>query len=155
MSIIKSILSTFAFILFTELIAIWLFIDFLFDIREFANSYYVLTNGVIEIGLVTLFLIKTQGRDSLIPRKIELKYYIIAILIGFSQPLISLILNSVYDLTNYISWEGILKGYVISKGIFITDISINSIASILLIPIAEELFLENIFKEDCKNNIPH
>ena len=146
MSIIKSILSTFSFIIFTEIIGIWLLIDFLFDIRELANAYYPLINGIIEITLISLFLIKAQGRNSFSLSRTHLKYYIIAILIGFSQPLIVSILNSIYDLTNYITWADISKRY------FINRLTINSISFVLLIPISEELFFRNYIQEGLQKN---
>ena len=134
MSIIKSILLSIGFSLFTELIALWLLIDLLFDIKDFVNSYYPLVNGIIEIGLISFFLVKMQGINSFIPKKTHLKYYIIAILIGLSQPIISSILNSIYDFTNYVSWKEISERYPIN------GLSINSISFVLLLPISEELF---------------
>lgn len=114
--------------------AIWLLIDSLFDIREIANSYYPLINGIIEITLISSFLIKAQGADSFSPSRTHPKYYIIAILIGLSQPFIVSIIDSAYDFTNYITWKDILEGYSIDS------LTINSISLVLLIPISEELF---------------
>lgn len=134
MTIPKSIIATVLFILFTEIIAIWILLDFVIDIEFLMNRFYPLINGTIEILVIGLFLSKVDGFKNLTPNRSKPLYYLLAILLGATYTFIQTPLNMVYN------------------GIFGTDFNIvydfdlirlktwNSLATVFFLPIAEELF---------------
>ncbi|WP_438426219.1 lysostaphin resistance A-like protein [Aquimarina macrocephali] len=134
MTILKSILLTLFFVIFFELTASWIL---LFDIEKeniFTTRLYNLINGIIELAFVLLLLKIVLRNQNVIPLKTNIRYYLASIIAGVSYPYIQTPLNKLYNLifdTSYrITYDYGMEGLL----------TWNSIAVILLIPMAEELF---------------
>lgn len=143
-SISKAILATLLYIIGIELIGSWFYIA---EIIEFENyyKYYFLIQGFLQlIGvLVFIYFIRNRNFKNLI-KKTHRKWYLFALLLGisfvFMQTPLKWIYNLLFGTEYYIAYR--FDGLPKFK-------NINLIASILLIPIGEELF----FREYVQNNL--
>ena len=140
MNLGKVTLFTFAFILFNELIAIWVFLELWFNIGPFIDNYYLLVNGSIEIALLAAFIAYMDGLDGIKPKRTSINYYLLALLSGLLLVLAQYPLFQLYN------------------ALFGTDINIvldfdlarlktvNILAIVFLIPIAEEFFFRQFIQ---------
>lgn len=69
MKIIKSIIATIFFIIFTQLIGIWTVIVKVIDNPELITDYYIFITGLIEVFVVMLLLFKLVGYGGVISQK--------------------------------------------------------------------------------------
>jgi membrane protease YdiL (CAAX protease family) len=143
-SISKAILATLLYLIGIELIGSWFYIA---EAIEFENyyKYYFLIQGFLQlIGvLVFIYFIRNRNFKNLI-KKTHRKWYLFALLLGisfvFMQTPLKWIYNLLFGTEYYIAYR--FDGLPKFK-------NINLIASILLIPIGEELF----FREYIQNNL--
>ncbi|RYM30855.1 CPBP family intramembrane metalloprotease [Brumimicrobium glaciale] len=142
MYIVKPIIYTALYIVFIELIGVWLFIADYFEADFLIYDYYVIINGLLmAISLIGFTFLVNDGRLK-IPQSTDVKWYIIAIFAGLLYVFIQTPLNWVY---NFISGDNFhilfdFNGWENLK-------NINVISTILLIPIAEELFFREFIQK--------
>ncbi|QCE42302.1 CPBP family intramembrane glutamic endopeptidase [Psychroserpens sp. NJDZ02] len=143
-SILKAILATLLYLTGIELIGSWFYIV---EAIEFENyyKYYFLIQGFLQLlgVLIFIYFIKNQNFKYLI-KKTNRKWYLFAVILGISfvlmQTPLKWIYNILFETEYYIAYR--FDGLPKFK-------NINLIASILLIPIGEELF----FREYIQNNL--
>ena len=140
MNLGKLTLYTLTFVLLTELIAVWVFLDLRFNITSLIDNYYYLINGSIEVILVAAFILFIDGRDGIIPNRTSKKFYLIALFAGMAFVFAQ---YPLYQLYNFL---------------FGTDINIvldfdlarlrtvNMLAIIVFLPIAEEIFFRQFIQ---------
>ncbi len=143
-SFLKAILATLVYIIGIELISSWFLLA---EALEFENhyKYTTLIQGTLQlIGvLIFIYFIKKRNLKNLI-KKTHRKWYLLALIFGFSFVFMQTPLKWIYNLflgTEYhivYRFDGLPKLK-----------NINLISSILLIPIAEELF----FREYVQDNL--
>ena len=140
MNLGKLTLSTLAFVLVTELIAVWVFLDLWFNIESFIDNYYLLINGSIEIALVAAFILFTDGLDGMMPNRTSKKFYLIALFAGivfvFAQ-------YPLYQLYNFLFGTNI--NIVLDFDLARLK-TVNLLAIIFFLPIAEEIFFRQFIQ---------
>lgn len=127
-------LSTLAFVLLTELIAVWVFLDLWFNIESFIDNYYLLVNGIVEIAVVTTFILFKDGIDGIKPKKTSKKFYFIALFAGLVFVFLQYPLYQLYNLVFGTDIDIVLDFDFARLG------TINILAVIFFIPVAEEIF---------------
>lgn len=142
MNIFKAILFLILYLICLEFIGLWLIIPERFGIRVYSFHFFV--SGIIFLTIMILFIRLVRGKDYKIPQKTESKWYYLAILIGLLYVPIQDLINIPYD---YFLNENTQIIYDFNG--FQDLIKINSLGTIILFPICEELF----FREYILNNL--
>lgn len=135
MTIPKSIFHTILFVIVLELIGFWVLLGNYFDIFQLIlRSKFI--NSLPQLFLVLYFLYRINGRIGTSISRTDLRFYIFAILLGITAPFLQDILNIPY-------YQKITDD-IFEFELGITDLfGLNSIASILIIPISEEFFFRH------------
>ncbi len=111
---------------------------------SFFLDYWMLINGIIELPLIYFFVKKNKFSEGKILKRVEIKWYVLALLMGCAYPFIQVPINFIY---NIISNE---NHYILFDFDGIKNFTNpNLISRILLIPICEELF----FREYIQNGL--
>ena len=146
MSILKAVLATLLFIIFIEAITVWVFLTQYFDIWWLVDNYMLIINGSVEVLIVSIFITKTKGARSLIPVKTDRRFYIWAMSMGIGFVFFQTVLNYFYNTA--FGTERHIK--------FIFDPTqlgeLNTVAQVLLIPFAEELFYRQYLQKRLQRN---
>lgn len=143
-SLLVATFATLLYLIINELIGVW---GGIADSLGFENyyKYYLLIQGALQTiaALIFIYFIKNRTLKNLV-RKTDKKWYLIAFALGISfvylqTPLIW-VYNLLFDTEYYISYnlDGLPKLW-----------NLNYLASIIFIPIGEELF----FREYIQNNL--
>ncbi|MBC2845723.1 CPBP family intramembrane glutamic endopeptidase [Winogradskyella flava] len=133
MKLQKAIFHTFLFILFLELIGIWILLipDEMESASLIKASHFI--NSIITLFFLVLIFISLKQSDLLKYNKPEPKYYFIALVSGIGFVFFQSILNIIY-------YQELLFNYNFTLE-RLTSLSI--IASIIFVPLTEELFFRN------------
>ncbi|KAA3622476.1 MAG: CPBP family intramembrane metalloprotease [Bacteroidetes bacterium] len=143
MNFLRAILFLFLYLIFGEIIGLWVYIPGHFGVKVYSFHFFV--TGFLFLCLIILFLRYVKGRDYRFPQKTELKWYLLALLLGVLYIPFQNLLNLPYDFllndNNKIVFD--FDG--------ISDLmKLNSFATIILFPIAEELFFRDFLLEGLK-----
>jgi membrane protease YdiL (CAAX protease family) len=136
MNLGKLTLSTLAFVLLTELIAVWVFLDLWFNIESFIDKYYLLVNGLIQIALVAAFIVFVDGLDGIKPNRTSKNYYLTAIFSGLAFVFAQ---YPLYQLYNFLFGTDF---NIVLDFDFARLKTLNMFAIIFFLPIAEEIFFK-------------
>ncbi|MDX2361946.1 MAG: type II CAAX endopeptidase family protein [Crocinitomicaceae bacterium] len=146
MHLVKPIIYTLLYIVFIELIAAWLFIADYFE-ADFLYDFYLLINGLIMASALIVFTFLAKNRKSKLPQSTSINWYVLSAVVGLLYVFVQTPLNWVYNLLSNEQYNIIyeFKGF----GIF-TDI--NILSTIVLIPIAEELFFREFIQKNLQKH---
>lgn len=140
MNLGKLTLSTLSFVLLTELIAVWVFLDLWFNIASYIDNYYFLINGSIEVVLVTAFILFLDGFEGIIPDRAPKKFYLIALFTGMAFVFAQ---YPLYQLYNFLFGTDI---NIVLDFDLIRLKTINMLAMLFFVPIAEEIFFRQFIQ---------
>ncbi len=129
----KAIFHTFLFILFLELIGMWILLipDEIKNISLIKASHFI--NSFITLILLVLIFKSLKQPDLLKFKKPEPSYYFIATILGVGFVFFQSILNIIYYQEISFNYDFTLDRLS----------SVSVIASIIFVPITEELFFRN------------
>lgn len=147
MHIVKPTIYTFLYIVFIELIGAWIYIADYLEMGFLIDDYYRFINGLIMASALILFTFLTNNRKFNLPQSTSLKWYGLAILIGLSYVFVQSPLNWIYNL---ISGENYYITYTFDG--FGNFANLNILSTIILIPIAEELFFREFLQKNLHNH---
>lgn len=139
---IKPIFYTLLYLAFLELTGLWILIADYFK-AYFLFDYYEIISGLILAPSLLLFTYLANKRSFNIPQKTSYKWYLIAILIGSSYVFVQAPLYWIY---NYFSGHNYYILYEFEGFRYFTNL--NVYATILLVPIAEELFFREFIQKN-------
>lgn len=142
MHFVKPIIYTVLYIVFIELIGVWIYIADFFEADFLIFDYYAIINGLIMAASLIGFIFLVNKGQLKIPQPTDIKWYIIAITVGLLYVFIQSPLNWLYNL---ISGENFYILYDFNGWENFTNI--NVVSTILLIPIAEELFFREFIQK--------
>jgi len=133
MKLQKAIFHTFLFILLLELIGIWILL--IPDEMESASliKAFHFINSIITLFFLVLIFISLKQSDLLKFNKPEPKYYFIALVSGIGFVFFQSILNIIYYQELLFNYNFTLERLT----------SLRIIASIIFVPLTEELFFRN------------
>lgn len=133
MKLQTAIFHTFLFVLFLELIGIWplLILDKIEDINFIKALYFI--NSFITLTLLILIFKSLKQSDLFKFNKTEPSYYFIAMLLGIGFVFFQSVLNIIYYQEISFKYDFTLENLS----------SLSVIASIIFVPITEELFFRN------------
>jgi len=144
MNIIKALISLILYVVCSEIIGLWIEIPDYFGIKYY--SYYFFISELLLLILIIIFLRLIRGKNYKLPQVTNRKWYYIASAVGILYVPFQDFINIPYDLlfqtNNKITYD--FNG--ISE-----LITINSLAIIILFPIAEELFFREYLLNGLKN----
>jgi membrane protease YdiL (CAAX protease family) len=145
-SISIAILAMLLYIIGIEIISVWVLLARAIGFENYSN-YYLLIQGSLQLMAVLIFIyfIRKQSFRSLIG-KMDLKWYLFALILGtsfvFIQTPLNWLYNFLFDTEHAIAYN--FDGLPKFK-------NINWISLIILIPIGEELF----FRAYIQNKLQH
>lgn len=142
MHIIKATLYTTLYIAFCELIGIWIFIADYFEVDFLIYDYYPIINGLLMASSLIGFTYWINDGQLKIPQSTNTKLYIVAVFLGLTYVFVQTPLNWLY---NFISGDNFYILYDFNDWESFTNI--NVVSTILLIPIAEELFFREFIQK--------
>ena len=146
MAILKALVSTLLFIIFIEAITVWVFLTQYFDIWWLVDNYMLIINGFVEVLIVCIFIAKTEGASSLLPKKTDSRFYIWAVSMGIGFIFFQTVLNYFYNVAFGTEYHILFVFEPLQL------LKLNSIAHILLLPLAEELFYRQYLQKRLQRN---
>lgn len=142
MHFVKPIIYTVLYVLFIELIGAWLFIADYFE-ANFLIDYYYFINGSIMASSLIVFTFFANNRTLKLPQSTSINWYLFSIVFGLLYVFTQTPLNWIY---NFLSGENYHIIYNFDG--FGNFTNINVISTIVLIPIAEELFFREFLQKN-------
>jgi len=146
MNLFKSFLATITYSLITKIIALWIFFDLIFQVNLPDQKFHGLINGTIEFVLVLLFIWKIEGRNGFDKLGVLPKFYFIALGLGILMVPFQIPLNWIYRIMS--GFEHKIHLDLNFENLFYW----NSLKTVLMIPIAEELFFRQYIQKRLHQN---
>lgn len=144
MTILRAVLASLLFIVVLEITGLWMLININYDILILVENYRFV-NGLLELVIVLLFMWKITDLRSAFKSRFSYGYLLAAILLGITFPFFQGILNIIY----YLDFD--INLFAVNWN-FENLLDLNVIASILLIPVSEELFFRQYVQNGLHEN---
>lgn len=149
--IFKAILLTFGYIFISEIVGGWILVPYHLGLYEIFLPFFPIISGIILLPVIYLITIKKTKQFLKVNFDNQISWIIFALTFGIIFPFIQWPLIKFYNLfiENGIDLKYDFEGY--KKFTNIT--AINFFASIILVPIAEELFFRGIIQNNLQKKI--
>jgi membrane protease YdiL (CAAX protease family) len=144
MHLIRPIIYTLLYVIFIEIIGFWVLIAYAFE-ADLLMEYYLLINSLIMVVALIIFTYYANSRTLKMPQKTTIDWYLFSILFGVSYIFLQTPLNWFYNLFSTQQYD------IIYEFNGFETFNINLLATIILIPIAEELFFREFLQKNLQN----
>ena len=143
-AVLQATILTVLYVAISELLGAWVLIPYWLDKPQFTENYFALVSGILLLPVIYYFTKKQTKPLLCLKFKDNLKWNSIGIVSGVLYPFVQYPLISIY---NIISKGNHKIGYKFDGYLnFLTFNAVNFISTIMLIPIAEELFFRGLIQ---------
>lgn len=150
-AVLKATILTVLYVAISELLGAWILIPYWLHKPEFTENYFGLISGILILAVIYFFTEKQTKHLLNLKFKDGLKWNLTGIVSGIFYPFVQYPLISIYNLiskgTHRIGYK--FDGYLD----FLSFNVVNFISTIILIPIAEELFFRGVIQNKLQEKL--